>query len=139
MIEYTQGGDTVNSRIKELRVKHLKERGIDLTQKEFATKIGLSENYVWMIEKGDRVPSDRTIRDICEKFNVNEVWLRTGEGEPFKEESREEQIMRFAVQTVKGSDEFRKAFVSMLAKMDADDWENIGKLFAKLADEIEKK
>ena len=129
----------MNTRLKDLRTKYLKARGITLSQKDFAGKIGLSENYIWMIENGDRVPSERTISDICREFGVNEVWLRTGDGEPFQQESREEQIMRFAAQTVKGSDEFRKAFVSMLAKMDADDWENLGKLFAKLADEIEKK
>ena len=129
----------MNTRLKDLRTKYLKARGITLSQKDFADKIGLSENYIWMIEKGDRVPSERTISDICREFGVNEVWLRTGDGEPFQQESREEQIMRFATQTVEGSDEFRKAFVSMLAKMDADDWENLGKLFAKLADEIEKK
>ena len=128
----------MNCRIKDLRTKHLKDRGIDLTQKDFASRIGLSENYVWMIEKGDRVPSDRTISDICREFGVNEVWIRTGEGEPFQEETRQEQIMRFATQTVKGSDEFRKAFVSMLAKMDAVDWGNLEKLFDNLANELKK-
>lgn len=130
----------MNRRIKELRTIYLKEKyGRKITQQEIADKLGLSQNFIWQIENGDRTPSDRTISDICREFGVNEIWLRTGDGEPFQQESREEQIMRFAVQTVKGSDEFRKAFVSMLAKMDADDWENIGKLFAKLADEIEKK
>lgn len=130
----------MNRRIKELRTIYLKEKyGRKITQQEIADKLGLSQNFIWQIENGDRTPSDRTISDICREFGVNEIWLRTGDGEPFQRESREEQIMRFAAQTVKGSDEFRKAFVSMLAKMDADDWENIGKLFAKLADEIEKK
>ena len=130
----------MNSRIKELRTIYLKEKyGRKITQQEIADKLGLSQNFIWQIENGDRTPSDRTISDICREFGVNEVWLRTGDGEPFQQESREEHIMRFAAQTVKGSDEFRKAFVSMLAKMDADDWENLGKLFAKLADEIEKK
>lgn len=53
------------------------------TQAQLAEAIGLSRNYVWMIEKGDRVPSDRTIRDICEKFGVRETWLRDGIGEPY--------------------------------------------------------
>ena len=123
----------MNNRIKQLRKQELK-----LTQKDFSSKLGLSENFIWQIEKGERVPSDRTISDICREFNANEVWLRTGEGEPFQEESRQEQIMKFAVQTVKGSDEFRKQFVSMLAKMDADDWENLAKLFQKLAGETKK-
>ena len=109
-----------------------------LTQAQFADKINLSRNFVAMIEIGQREPSDRTISDICREFNVNEVWLRTGEGEPFQEESRQEQIMKFAIQTIKGSDEFRKQFVSMLAKMDADDWENLAKLFQKLAGETKK-
>lgn len=123
----------MKERIRDLRKTHLK-----LTQQAFADQLGLSQNYVWQIEKGERVPSDRTISDICREFNCNEIWLRTGEGDPFQEESRQEQIMRFATQTVNGSDEFKKAFVSMLAKMDADDWDNLAKLFRKLSGEIKK-
>ena len=130
----------MNSRIKELRTIYLKERyGRKITQQEIADKLGLSQNFIWQIENGDRTPSDRTISDICREFGVNEVWLRTGEGEPFQKETRKEQIMRFATQTVKGSDEFRKAFVSMLAKMDADDWKALANIFDSLADEIKKK
>ena len=120
------------------RIRDIRKNRLQLSQKEFASRLGMSENYIWMIEKGERVPPDRTISDICREFNVNEVWLRTGEGEPFKEESREEQIMRFATQTVKGSEAFRKAFVSMLAKMDADDWKTLANIFDSLADEIKK-
>lgn len=122
----------MNTRIAYIR----KESNI--TQQEFADRLGLTKNYVSLIETGGRNPSDRTISDICREFNCNEVWLRTGEGDPFQEETRQEQIMRFAVQTVNGSDEFKKAFVSMLAKMDADDWENLAKLFRKLSGEIKK-
>lgn len=122
----------IGTQIKELRKK------LSMTQSEFAEAINLSRNYIAMMEIDQREPSDRTIQDICEKFNVNEVWLRTGEGEPFQKETRQEQIMRFATQTVKGSDEFRKAFVSMLAKMDADDWGNLEKLFGNLANELKK-
>ena len=122
----------MNTRIAYIR----KESNI--TQQEFADRLGLTKNYVSLIETGGRNPSDRTISDICREFNCNEIWLRTGEGDPFQEETRQEQIMRFAVQTVNGSDEFKKAFVSMLAKMDADDWENLAKLFRKLSGEIKK-
>lgn len=67
----------MNDRIKELR-KLLK-----ITQNEFADRLNLSRNFIFMVEKGDRQPSDRTISDICREFNVSEHWLRTGEGEPF--------------------------------------------------------
>lgn len=122
----------MKDRIKQIR------KSLNLSQADFGARVKLSQNYIWMIEKGDRVPADRTVSDICREFGINEVWLRTGEGEPFQEETRQEQIMRFATQTVKGSDEFRKAFVSMLAKMDADDWGNLEKLFDNLANEIKK-
>ena len=99
----------------------------------FARKINVTPAYASQLYKMERFPSDRTISDICREFGCNEVWLRTGEGEPFQEETRQEAIMRFAAQTINGSDEFKKAFVSMLAKLDADDWESLAKLFVKVA------
>lgn len=122
----------MQERIKEIR-KHYK-----LTQTEFGERIGVKGNTITGYETGIRTPSDAVIVSICREFNCNEVWLRTGEGDPFQEETRQEQIMRFAAQTVNGSDEFKKAFVSMLAKMDAEDWENLAKLFRKLSGEIKK-
>ena len=127
-----EGGEQVKNRIKQIR-KHY-----NLNQEEFGKRIGAKQSTVTAYECGNRVPMDVTITSICREFGVNEVWLRTGEGEPFQEETRQEQIMRFATQTVKGSDEFRKAFVSMLAKMDADDWGNLEKLFDNLANELKK-
>ena len=120
------------------RIKYFRKEVLKLTQNEFGNRLGLSENFVWMVEKGNRAPSDRTITDICREFGCNEVWLRTGEGTPFQEETRQEQIMRFAAQTVKGSDEFRKNFVSMLARMDASDWESLAKIFDKFAEDAKK-
>ena len=105
---------------------------------KFARSIGITPAFAAQLYDGTRIPSDRTISDICREFSVNEVWIRTGEGEPFQKETRQEQIMRFAAQTVKGSDEFRKAFVSMLAKMDAEDWKALANIFDSLADEIKK-
>lgn len=54
-----------------------------LTQDVFAKKLNLSKNFVWMLEKGERIPSDRTISDICREFNINEEWMRTGHGEMY--------------------------------------------------------
>ena len=111
---------------------------LDISKTKFAERLNVTPAFVSQICSGARDPSDRTIADICREFGVNEAWLRTGEGEPFQEENRQEQIMRFAVQTVKGSDEFRKAFVSMLAKLDAEDWDYLAKIYAKLNEEYKK-
>lgn len=124
---------TIGDRIKEVR----KEKG--LTQQRFADVLGLKQNTIATYEMNKTTPSDRTIQDICAEFHVNEVWLRTGAGDPFQEEPRRELIMKFATQTVTGSDEFKKSFVSMLAKLDAEDWEALARLYQKLSNEIDKK
>jgi transcriptional regulator with XRE-family HTH domain len=109
-----------------------------LTKAKFAERIGVSAPYVTMLCSGAGTPSDRTIADICREFGVNEVWLRTGEGEPFQEKTREEEIMRFAVQTVKGSNEFRKALAAMLSRMTPEDWENLERLYDMFTEEYKK-
>ena len=82
-----EGGELLmNNRIREVR-KHNK-----LTQSEFANRLNVSQNYIYMIEKGDRQPSDRTISDICREFNVNEEYLQTGEGKMFKELPEEDEV-----------------------------------------------
>lgn len=122
----------MHTRINEI----VKKSGLNKT--EFAKRLGLSQPFVSRICSGESTPSDRTIQDICREFGCDEVWLRTGEGEPFRQQTKEEQIMRFAVQTIKGSDEFRKSFVSMLAKLDPEDWENLSKIYRKLLEEYKK-
>lgn len=109
-----------------------------LTKTDFAKKIGVSQPFMSQLCAGSKIPSDRTIADICREFGCNEVWLRTGEGEPFKERSREEEILRFAVQTNKGSNEFRKALAATLAKLDDADWEALGRIADKLLEEYKK-
>lgn len=121
----------MKDRIKQIR-KELK-----LTQAEFGEKIGVKGNTVTGYESGIRSPSDAIVVSICREFGVNEVWLRTGEGEPFQEESREEQILRAATQTVRSSNEFRKQVAFLLAQLSESDWEVLGNIYKKL-DESKK-
>lgn len=67
----------MNDRIRAIR------KAVDLTQAEFAGRIGIKPNTVTSYETGLRMPSDAIIVSICREFNVSEVWLRTGEGEMF--------------------------------------------------------
>ena len=67
----------MNERIKEIR------RIVGLTQQEFASRIGVKRNTVATYEMGRSAPSDSAVALICREFNVNEHWLRTGEGEKF--------------------------------------------------------
>lgn len=113
-------------------------KSANIKKVDFAKRLNLSQAFVSQMCSGAAKPSDRTITDICREFGVNEVWLRTGEGEPFRERSQEETIMRFAVQTNKGSDEFRKAYVAMLANLSDEGWAGLQEMYTKLS-EIYKK
>ena len=75
-----------------------------------------------MIEKGDRVPSGRTIADICREFNVNEDWLRTGEGSMFVESNEDEEITKFLGDILSDQPDFRRRLISVLSRMTQDEW-----------------
>lgn len=118
----------MNIRIAEVR------KAVNLTQEKFAAQLGLSRNFLWMIEKGDRVPSDRTIADICREFNVNEDWLRTGVGEMFN--PQDEKLAAFVGSLVADdSDPFKRRMVELLADLTPEEW----KLLEKMAERLTKK
>lgn len=105
----------MNNRIIRIRKK------LGLTQDEFGKKLDLSRNFIWMIEKGDRIPSERTLNDICEKFNVDPVWLRTGVGDdPFLPVSREDRITQVLSKAISGSSTSRDRLIRALARLPDD-------------------
>lgn len=114
-----------------------KEAG--LTQEEFGERVGgLSRNYIWMIEKGDRIPSDRTISDICREFDVNEEWLRTGAGEMRVQKSRDEHLAAFFGDVLSGQPDFRRRFISVLSRLNEDEWKLLEDMATKLVEEVQK-
>ncbi|GHU82497.1 hypothetical protein AGMMS50284_4460 [Clostridia bacterium] len=70
---------TIGERIKQIR------QALSLTQTKFAERIGISTSYVAEIEIGNKTANDRTMRLISTEFQVDEHWLRTGEGEMYHE------------------------------------------------------
>lgn len=60
-----------------------------INQTDFAKKILLTQNFFTRVENNQRNLSDRSILDICREYNVNEEWLRNGNGEIFIEQSTE--------------------------------------------------
>lgn len=113
----------MKERLRKLR------KTLDLTQQEFADRIGSARDNIAGYETGRRNPSVAVISLICTKFNVSEEWLRTGNGEMFIELTRDEQIERFVGDALKSEDDsFKKKFISMLAALDESDWEVLQKM-----------
>lgn len=79
----------MKERIRTLR----KELG--LNQSDFGNKIGVKQGTVAGYESGARTPLDTVIASICREFNVNENWLRTGEGEMFEQMTEQQKILKY--------------------------------------------
>jgi len=77
----------VYERIREVRSV------IGLSQAKFAKRIAISSGYLAEIELNNKVVTERLIKLIVAEFNVNDHWLRTGEGEVF-DEGLDNQITR---------------------------------------------
>ena len=69
----------MNQRILELR------KSLNLSQTDFGEQIGMKPSSISDIENNRVQISDRTIIAICSKFNVNEEWLKFGNGNMFLE------------------------------------------------------
>ncbi len=119
----------MNERIKELR------NMLNLTQQEFADKIGTGRGNIAGYETGKRSPSEAVISLICQKFSVNESWLRKGEGEIFIQLTRNQQITDFLGDLIKEEGTFKKRLIDALCKLDEKDWED----FERLVDKLTKK
>lgn len=123
---------TIGERIKCVRT----EKGY--TQQKFADALGLKRNTVGGYEIGTVVPSERTILDICDKFHVNEDWLRFGEGEMVLFRSREDEILSFMGEIADGPNNFKKRLIAVLANLEEDDWELLESVALTLAEEIKE-
>lgn len=124
--------DAINERIG----KCIEALGIKKTH--FANRLNVSQAFISQLTKGASSPSDRTIADICREFNVNEIWLRTGEGEMFTQMSRTDEISAFVGNILRGEPDFRQKFISVLARMTPDEWQLLEKKVLELSEEIKK-
>lgn len=123
----------IGERIKAVR------KSAGLTQQKFAEALGLKRNTVGSYEINQISPSDRTIMDICREFNVNEIWLRTGEGEPFQKLTRKESIAGFVGDVLASEPgDVRFRVIDILSRLTVEDWEFIEKRLLRLAAEAQE-
>ena len=123
----------MKNRISEIR----KQTG--LTQEEFAKRINMSRNYIWMIEKGERTPADRTVSDICREFGVNRVWLETGVGEPFQPKDKREELKSVFADVLSGRQSDKNAFIEAVAQLPDDVFPVLVKSWIAAAEEMKQK
>lgn len=64
------------------RVRNVR-KSLDLTLEKFGEKLGVKKNAISQIENGRNSLTDQMTKAICREFNVDYIWLTTGEGEMF--------------------------------------------------------
>lgn len=104
---------TQGERIREVR------KTLGLTLEKFGEKIGMKKNSVSQIENGKNSVTEQVIKSICREFNVDYIWLTTGDGEMFVDTDDDfiERIDRIMV----GEDDARKnLFKALLEASDED-------------------
>lgn len=119
----------MKDRIKKLR------KELELNQTDFGEKIGVKQTTVAGYENGARQPIDAVINSICREFNVNEEWLRSGNGEMFKHLNRQQKIAKFSADLFKEEkDSFKSRLLIALSDLDESDWEALEKIAKKIAE-----
>lgn len=109
-----------------------------ISKSKFAEVLNVSPAFVSQMCSGASRPSERTLSDICEKFNVDPVWLRTGVGDdPFLPVSREDKITEILNKAINGPSTARDRLIRALARLPDDAFPLIEKYILEAAESIQ--
>ena len=108
-----------------------------LNQEDFGLRLNLTKNYISLIETGNRIPSDRTISDICREFNVNEDWLKNGTGDMYKE--KDGSFSELLVELEDSDDDFIKSLITLYMGLDEDSKSALRKIAKGMAEKYKSR
>ena len=117
-------------RVRELR------KALQLTLEKFCKPLGVGKTAISKIENGENNLTDQMILAICREYNVDENWLRTGEGEMFKKLNRQQELAQLTATLFKEEeDSFKSRLIMALAQLNEEEWE----LLEEISEKITKK
>ena len=120
----------MGDRLRELR------KVLGLSGEKFGERIGIGRSAVSNLEAGRNNLTEPMILAICREFDVNETWLRTGEGEMFLKLDRETEIAKLTRDLLlEEEDSFKNRVISVLAKLTPEQW----KVLSEIAEGLIKK
>lgn len=108
---------TINERVQAVI------NATQLSKAKFAAPIHVTPQFLSAVCNGKSSLSERTIKDICREYGVDEIWLRDGIGEMFRPRTREDEITSFCADLL-GPDatEDQKKLVANLGKLTPEQW-----------------
>lgn len=116
---------TQGERVREVR------KSLGLTLEKFGDRLGLKKNAISQIETGKNSLTEQNTKSICREFNVDYIWLTTGEGEMFIESDDDflEKIDRIML----GEDDIRKNLFKFMIDLDEDDLTALERILDKVS------
>lgn len=121
------------------RVKLLRKEELNLTQEEFSNRIMISRANLGSIEVGRINITDRVIQEICRQFDVNENWLRNGEGDIFITLPPEDEYVRAAAEISKNTDdEIIRQIIIEYWKLNPDGKKQVKEYILNIANALKK-
>ena len=116
----------MNERVKLIR------KQLGMTQEQLALKSNVSVKYIANIENGRVAVTERVIISLCDKFHINEDWLRKGTGEIFVELNRQQKLAKMTTMLFKEEEtSFKNRLFNALSELDDSEWELLEKIALK--------
>ena len=123
----------MNNRIREVR-EHFK-----LTQTEFGERLGVSRDVIGNIEYNrlkNPKQKEPIIKLICSTFGVNEIWLRSGEGEMFQAMTEDEELADYLCDVMHDEPEsFLRRLTLEMKNWTPEVWQMLEEICKRLATE----
>lgn len=114
---------TQGERIREVR------NTLGLTLEKFGDRLGVTKVAISNIEKGNRNLTEQMTKAICREFNVDYMWLTTGDGEMFID--NDDDFIECIDRIMAGEDEARKNFFKFMLELSDDDIAALDRLMKK--------
>ena len=88
----------MNERIKELR------KTLGLTLEKFGARLGVGKTAINKLESGQNNVTEQMVKSICREFNVDYIWLTTGEGEMFRQIDPDDEVAMYVSEFIDDKD-----------------------------------
>lgn len=112
-----------NERVRELR------KNLGLTLEKFGERLGVKKNAISAIENGRNSLTDQMTKAICREFNVDYIWLTTGEGEMFVDS--DDDFLERIDRIMAGEDDARKNLFKFMLELSDEDIAALDRLMKK--------
>ena len=121
---------TENDRIRMLR------KELNLTLTEFSNKLGITHAALSNIENGKRNVTEQMHKSICREFRVDPIWLSTGEGDMFIDESID--LIEMLDKLLHNERKLASTLLKMFAQYSLEDWKDLERIVNKSAKYIKQ-